>query len=220
MNRYASCPAATVFGDSEEAALIARAGALAQQGAAGRALDKPGPYIGLSYYKVLDASNLHEAPSRNVHVRHHGVRATGKAHREKVSHTSSSHGPHVGALSEAGEFEMGNAASSGASRKVGSKGIHRPTIWSTAADLITGGVALMTDATNTLAARNSFVLVGPSGDPILKYNKTHTVPLEEDEVVPGPGQLMVAETGLGTMSAAICFDFRFPELMRQAGQKR
>ncbi|GAQ83550.1 Fibrillarin and related nucleolar RNA-binding proteins [Klebsormidium nitens] len=210
--------AAIVLGDAEEAALIARASALAQLGVAGRDTNKPGPYIGLSYYKVLDGQTPHKAPDQTRHVQQHEGPA-GKALQNGLSHSSSNHGPSYEALSEVQESHIGTSALSGASEEIGSKGIPRPSVWGTAADVITAGVAVMSDGTKTLAARNSFVLVGPSGDPILKYNKTHTVPLEEDEVVQGDGRLMIAETGLGTMSAAICFDFRFPELMRQAGQK-
>ncbi|CAI5505201.1 unnamed protein product, partial [Closterium sp. Naga37s-1] len=66
---------------------------------------------------------------------------------------------------------------------------------------------------------NTFVLIDPSGAPILRYNKTHLFPSVEDDVLPGPGSLPVVDTELGRMSVAICFDMQFPALIRQAGRQ-
>ncbi|CAI7807756.1 unnamed protein product [Closterium sp. NIES-53] len=66
---------------------------------------------------------------------------------------------------------------------------------------------------------NSFMLIGPSGTPMLRYNKTHPVPSVEGNVLPGEGTLPVVDTPLGRLSVAICFDLQFPALISQAGRQ-
>ncbi|CAI5505167.1 unnamed protein product [Closterium sp. Naga37s-1] len=66
---------------------------------------------------------------------------------------------------------------------------------------------------------NTFVLIDPSGAPILRYNKTHLFPSVEDDVLPGSGSLPVVDTELGRMSVAVCLDMQFPALIRQAGRQ-
>ena len=58
---------------------------------------------------------------------------------------------------------------------------------------------------------NSVVAIAPSGEILLHYSKTHT----KGEVFNTPGtRLPVAQTGLGTLGALICYDRRFPEVPR------
>ncbi|CAI7759372.1 unnamed protein product [Closterium sp. NIES-53] len=66
---------------------------------------------------------------------------------------------------------------------------------------------------------NSFALIGPSGTPMLRYNKTQPVPSVEGNVLPGQGTLPVVDTPLGRLSVAICFDLQFPALISQAGRQ-
>lgn len=232
-------PAASLQGDAEETALIARAGALARQGAKSRGHNEPGPYIGLSYYKVLDGQEGGE-PTGSLHVkrsakiRRRGSRA-GRAHLRNAERGGSGVRKPNKDVVQAGAVS-GHARSvtvdlvTGASkeeRESVTRGPPGASVWGTVSEFVTDRLELLSSSDSSdsgnsddLAAVNSFVLVGPSGLPVLKYNKTHPVPIVEDEVVPGERGLAVAETGLGTMSAAVCFDFRFPELLRQSGQER
>ncbi|CAI5533816.1 unnamed protein product [Closterium sp. Naga37s-1] len=66
---------------------------------------------------------------------------------------------------------------------------------------------------------NTFALIGPSGAPILRYNKSHLFPSVEANVQPGLGSLPVVDTPLGRLSVAVCFDMQFPALIRQAGRQ-
>ncbi|CAI5993850.1 unnamed protein product [Closterium sp. NIES-65] len=66
---------------------------------------------------------------------------------------------------------------------------------------------------------NSFALIGPTGAPMLRYNKSHPVPSVEGDVLPGDGTLPVVDTPLGRLSVAICFDLQFPALISQAGRQ-
>jgi hypothetical protein len=232
-------PAASLQGDAEETALIARAGALARQGAKSRGQNEPGPYIGLSYYKVLDGQEGGE-PTRNLHakrsakIRRQGSRA-GRAHIWKAERGGSGFRKpnrdvvQAGAVSRHAQSVTVDLVTGahGKERESVTQGASGASVWGTVSEFVTDGLELLSGSDSSdsgdsddLAAVNSFVLVGPSGVLILKYNKTHPVPIVEDEVVPGESGLAVAETGLGTVSAAVCFDFRFPELLRQAGQKR
>jgi hypothetical protein len=229
-------PAASLRGDAEETALIARAGALARQGAKSRGQNEPGPYIGLSYYKVLDGQEGGE-PTRNLHVkrsakiRRRASRA-GRAHIRNAERGGSGvRRPNrdvvrAGAVSGHAQSVTVDLVTGAYGKKIESvsRGASGASVWGTVSEFVNDGLELLSGSdsgdSDELAAVNSFVLVGPSGIPVLKYNKTHPVPIVEDEVVPGERGLAVAETGLGTMSAAVCFDFRFPELLRQSGQKR
>src|SRR5262249_54824530 len=66
---------------------------------------------------------------------------------------------------------------------------------------------------------NKLIIVNPQGDIAAVYHKTHLVEGSEARLgTPGDGRLPVIETEFGRMSAAICFDGDFPELIRQGGQ--
>jgi predicted amidohydrolase len=64
---------------------------------------------------------------------------------------------------------------------------------------------------------NSAILIGPDGEIIGIYDKTHPFPLERDSlggwVTPGD-RADVFETELGTIGMIICYDGDFPELNR------
>ncbi|GAA4154266.1 carbon-nitrogen hydrolase family protein [Actinomadura keratinilytica] len=67
------------------------------------------------------------------------------------------------------------------------------------------------------AVRNAAVLVGPDGDVLGVYRKTHPFRLEDARhggwAEPG-GEVTVVDTPLGRIGMAICFDGDFPELWR------
>ncbi|XP_024545418.1 uncharacterized protein LOC112351564 [Selaginella moellendorffii] len=67
---------------------------------------------------------------------------------------------------------------------------------------------------------NYFDLVLPDGSIGFSYRKSHLVPFVEWYGTPGDPILPVIETELGRIGGAICYDFEFPDLMRQAGKKR
>ncbi|XP_024539505.1 uncharacterized protein LOC112349392 [Selaginella moellendorffii] len=67
---------------------------------------------------------------------------------------------------------------------------------------------------------NYFDLVLPDGSIGFSYRKAHLVPFAESYVTPGDPILPAIDTELGRIGGAICFDFEFPDLMRQAGEKR
>ena len=65
---------------------------------------------------------------------------------------------------------------------------------------------------------NKLVVIEPDGHVAWSYNKAHPVPGPEAAVqVPGDGRLRNLDTPYGRMSAVICFDGDFPELLAQAG---
>ena len=62
------------------------------------------------------------------------------------------------------------------------------------------------------------ILIADSGKVLWTYEKTYPVIPTEMIVTPyGPGRLPVVETALGRLATAICNDFHFPALIRQAG---
>lgn len=64
---------------------------------------------------------------------------------------------------------------------------------------------------------NSAVLIGPDGDIIGIYDKTHPFPVERSECggwVTRGNRADVFETALGSIGAIICYDGDFPELSR------
>jgi apolipoprotein N-acyltransferase len=66
---------------------------------------------------------------------------------------------------------------------------------------------------------NKIVLVDPTGRILFSYLKSRPVAGWEASVIrAGDGRLPVADTPLGRIAAAICFDADFPELVRQVGQ--
>ncbi len=67
--------------------------------------------------------------------------------------------------------------------------------------------------------RNQSILVDNTGNILWTYNKTYPVFPSETYVVPaGDGKLPLADTPYGRLSTAICNDFHFPILIRQAGE--
>ena len=66
--------------------------------------------------------------------------------------------------------------------------------------------------------RNQSILIDNTGRMLATYEKTYPViPGEAYVSIPGPGKLSVANTPHGRMATAICNDFHFPALARQAG---
>jgi apolipoprotein N-acyltransferase len=65
---------------------------------------------------------------------------------------------------------------------------------------------------------NKFVVAGPDGKIVMDYYKSHPVPGEEAAMsVTKDGRLQVMKTSFGRISAIICFDADFPQLLAQAG---
>jgi apolipoprotein N-acyltransferase len=65
---------------------------------------------------------------------------------------------------------------------------------------------------------NEIVMIQPDGAIAWHYRKAHPVPgAEAAMAAPGDGKLRVLDTPFGRLSAAICFDADFPQLLRQAG---
>lgn len=65
---------------------------------------------------------------------------------------------------------------------------------------------------------NKFVLIEPDGRIAWTYYKAHPIPgLRETIQVRGNGKLPVSDTPYGRLSAIICFDADFPQLLAQAG---
>jgi predicted amidohydrolase len=60
---------------------------------------------------------------------------------------------------------------------------------------------------------NSAVLIGPGGDVLGVYRKTHLFPGETQWVTPADS-VTVVETELGRIGLSVCFDGDFPELFR------
>jgi predicted amidohydrolase len=60
---------------------------------------------------------------------------------------------------------------------------------------------------------NSAVLIGPGGDILGAYRKTHLFPGETQWVTPGES-VTVVDTELGRIGLTVCFDGDFPELFR------
>jgi deaminated glutathione amidase len=60
---------------------------------------------------------------------------------------------------------------------------------------------------------NSAAVIGPTGDVLGVYRKTHLFPAEQAWVTPGEDVLVVG-TGLGRIGSVICYDGDFPELVR------
>jgi apolipoprotein N-acyltransferase len=67
---------------------------------------------------------------------------------------------------------------------------------------------------------DAFTLIEPDGRVAWTYEKSQLVPgIETSKVVPGNGELRTLDTPYGRLSAAICFDADFPQLIAQAGAK-
>lgn len=68
---------------------------------------------------------------------------------------------------------------------------------------------------------NEAVLIDPNGENVWTYEKTYpTQPVETYYTVAGNGVLPTTATPYGMVSTAICNDFHFPPLIRQAGSHR
>ena len=63
---------------------------------------------------------------------------------------------------------------------------------------------------------NKSVGIDPSGRVVGRYLKSHPTPVEES--VPGTGPVPVVESHMGRMGWAICYDYDYPDLIRQAGR--
>ena len=67
--------------------------------------------------------------------------------------------------------------------------------------------------------RNQSILIDNTGRILATYEKTYPViPGEAYVSIPGAGKLPVENTPYGRMATAICNDFHFPALIRQAGR--
>jgi predicted amidohydrolase len=75
--------------------------------------------------------------------------------------------------------------------------------------------------------RNTSVLLGPDGGTLAVYRKIHLFDvdlpgmehLKESKAVAPGTEVVVAETGLGTLGLSICYDVRFPELYRELARR-
>ncbi len=68
---------------------------------------------------------------------------------------------------------------------------------------------------------NKLVVAGPDGNMAMDYYKAHPVPGEEAAMsLTKDGRLQILETPFGRVSAVICFDGDFPQLLAQAGALR
>jgi predicted amidohydrolase len=77
------------------------------------------------------------------------------------------------------------------------------------------GITLMNQQTR----RNKFVLIDDAGDVLINFDKVHPVPGMED-IIPGPADVPVTNTKFGLrFGASICFDYDYPQYIRQASQK-
>lgn len=65
-------------------------------------------------------------------------------------------------------------------------------------------------------AENKLVVIDPEGQVRGQYLKSHPTPAEAS--VPGTGRVGLIDTPFGRIAWAICYDFDFPALIRQAGR--
>lgn len=73
------------------------------------------------------------------------------------------------------------------------------------------GLALYTDTAPFV--RNVAILVGPGGEVVWTYDKTHPTPMEP--MAPGTGDVPAAATPFGRLSTVICYDADYRDLMRR-----
>lgn len=66
-------------------------------------------------------------------------------------------------------------------------------------------------------AENKVVVIDRNGEVLDQYLKSHPTPVEAS--VRGNGRMGLVDTPYGRLAWAICYDFDFPELIRQAGSK-
>lgn len=82
------------------------------------------------------------------------------------------------------------------------------------------GVAFW-NAESATPLENQLILIDPRGEVVWEMFKARPVPGGEAAIsARGDGRLPVTETPFGRLSAAICFDMDFPQLLRQAGDHR
>lgn len=93
---------------------------------------------------------------------------------------------------------------------------------SEAAGVPAGNPSSAVPAAGRRRAYNTSILLGPDGGILAKYRKIHTFDVtlpdgtvcnESERVCPGK-EIVVADTELGRLGFAICYDLRFPELFR------
>jgi apolipoprotein N-acyltransferase len=81
------------------------------------------------------------------------------------------------------------------------------------------GLAVFTRAATHHYFLNQSILIDNAGRIRATYTKTYpTFPAEAYIGIAGPGKLPVVETPYGRIATAICNDFHFPALIRQAGE--
>ena len=68
-------------------------------------------------------------------------------------------------------------------------------------------------------AQSRFCLVGPTGEALFCYTKSHPFWFTEPEVVAGPKTLQAVQSPWGMLGAAVSSDLDFPGFMRQAAGK-
>lgn len=79
-------------------------------------------------------------------------------------------------------------------------------------EFVTNRFALLSSATATSNNNNTASI-------LWNYQKAHPVPLIEDNVQPGSGELFYSHTAYGSLSGAICFDLDYPQYIAQIGRK-
>jgi apolipoprotein N-acyltransferase len=81
------------------------------------------------------------------------------------------------------------------------------------------GLNVFTRAATRRFLRNQSILIDASGTILATYDKTYPVISGEAYVeIAGQGKVPIVETPYGRMATAICNDFHFPALIRQAGR--
>lgn len=66
--------------------------------------------------------------------------------------------------------------------------------------------------------KDEAVLIGPTGNVIWTYEKTHPAPGEQGLFTLGNGKVPVVDSPYGRLANVICFDADYPGMVRQAGQ--
>lgn len=79
-------------------------------------------------------------------------------------------------------------------------------------------MAMATMTPGARLAENKLIVIDPEGRVRGTYLKSHPTPAEAS--VPGNGRMGFIDTPYGRIAWAICYDFDFPELIRQAGRAK
>lgn len=77
-------------------------------------------------------------------------------------------------------------------------------------------ISLSTVTPGELLVENQSVGIDPAGRVLGSYLKSHPTPVEGS--VPGTGIMPVVDSDLGRLGWAICYDYDYPDLIRQAGR--